>query len=131
MVAAVKSIINKFQIIPENIPHSDATYQDAIKTRVDELLENFSFMHSGEIDGFFLNTAIFQGLINFVYFPEKGDALGDIFWGEFEKAGMPLWLIANFGATVRPPSYFLFHIHLCFAPSVCLLSNCTFDLMWW
>jgi hypothetical protein len=106
MVVAVKSIVNKLLLKPEKVSCSDTTqYNAAVQTRMEELLGNFSFMHSHGIDRLFKNPAIFQGLINFVYSPKKGDALGKLFSGKFEKAGMPIWLIANFGATVCLLSY--------------------------
>jgi hypothetical protein len=123
MLVAVKSIIKYFHLAPENIPSSDtARYNAAIQAHVKDLLNNYNFMHSHETDGLFMGPAVFQGVINFVYFPEKGDAFGDVFLSNIQLTGMPLWIIANFGATVRPSSYFLFDIHSLYIISVHIIS---------
>lgn len=92
-----------YNLEPRGILSTDVqAYTSAISKRVQVLLTEFRFVFLDN-DNIF-HPAIWEGLIDFLWFPEGyEEAIGDAYASEFD-AGMPLWLIANFGGIVRESS---------------------------
>lgn len=88
-----------YDLEPQGILSTDVQgYTSAVSKRVQVLLTGFCFIFLDDDDIF--HPAIWEGLIDFLWFPEGyGEAIGDAFASEFDT-GMPLWLIANFGGIV-------------------------------
>lgn len=94
-----------YNLPPDGTSPNALEHQASDVPRARGLLANFALMHGD--GGPFKNLAIYEGLIALVWFSDHwGAAIGERYAADFDN-GMPLWLIANFGATVSRRLLFL------------------------
>lgn len=99
MLDCVSLIANRLNLI-------QATEPGARKIEINHLLDDYNYLHDETIvDGEFRNAIFREGLIHYVFFAAiKGQTPIGVEFPDMFEGKMPLWLLANFGGTVRHSS---------------------------
>lgn len=95
VLSCVKLVFIKYDVIPQVEP-------GARKNRINHLIDNYNFLHDESIlDGEFRNKVFREGLIQYIFLTStKSNLPIGIAFPEMFDGSMPLWFLANYGATV-------------------------------
>lgn len=102
MLNAIGSVGRLYNLDPDDVPKHTEDYKKAVQNRVAHLRSDFNYFFELGPNGYRIHPVIWEGLIEFLWFPKDGAApLGVVFSSHFDE-GVPLMLAANCGSTVCP-----------------------------